>query len=158
MSATQLPQRSRSTTATSGYLGSVLVNAIIFYVINVRPGWEAAPFLTPDTAQVIGLVNASIIAAVVAYLVYVVVDARPIRALGGIVTSAIALATAVQIWQVFPFDFTDSSFDWTIVTRGVLVAAIVGTIVGIIASALMLLGDRSQTGCHRASACEGRTS
>lgn len=158
MSQTQRPQRSRSTPATSGYLGSVLVNAIIFYVINVNPGWEAAPFLTPDTAQVIGLVNASIIATAVAHLVYVVVHSRPIRALGGIVTSGSALAAAVQIWRVFPFDFTASSSDSTILTRAVLVAVIVGTIIGIIASARMLLGGPSQAGCHRASACEWRTS
>ena len=47
----------------AGYVVSVLVNIALLYVVNGWPGWEAVPFLTQDTQQVMGLVNASIVAS-----------------------------------------------------------------------------------------------
>lgn len=134
MSATARQPRATRAPATTGYLGSVIVNAVILCLINVAPGWEVLPVLTPETNQVLGLVNASFVATIVTNVVYLFVDARPVRALGGIVTTAIGLAAGLRIWQVFPFDFTGSSYDWTLVTRVVLGVSIAGAIIGIIAS------------------------
>ena len=72
--------------------------------INIWPGWESLSFLTADTTKVLWLVNASLIAGVVADLVYARYDPPWLVALGGVVTTAIALAALIRIMQVFPVD------------------------------------------------------
>ncbi|RYV50619.1 hypothetical protein [Pengzhenrongella frigida] len=116
----------------TGYLVSVLVNAVLLYAANVWPGWDAVPFLTSDMTLVIGLVNASIIVNLVANLVYLVRDPRWLRALGDLLTVSVGLAAMAAMWQVFPFDFSGSSFDWTLVARILLGVGIGGSIIGIV--------------------------
>ncbi|GAA4413406.1 hypothetical protein GCM10023168_36310 [Fodinibacter luteus] len=119
-----------------GYAVAVAVNAVMLYLVNRSPGWEALPFLTPETTEVLGLVNASIVAGVVANLVYLAWDPPWVRALGDVVTTSIGLTALVQIWQVWPIDL-DSG--WTLVARWVIGIGIVGSVIGII-GALVRLG------------------
>ena len=41
----------------------------------------------------------------------------------------ICLAATVRMWQVFPFDFGSSSFDWALLVRILLVLGIVGVVI-----------------------------
>ncbi|OOL32639.1 hypothetical protein GQ85_06010 [Rhodococcus rhodochrous] len=117
-----------------GYLVAVLLNAAVLYAANVWPGWQAVPFLTDGTRSVIGFVNASILASLVANLLYFLRDPVWFKALGDVVTTAVALLALLQIWQVFPFDFGDASFDWPLVVRIALGLGIVGSVIGIVAA------------------------
>lgn len=136
------PDRPRPSTtspaARTGDLGSVIINGVFLVLLNVAPGWQVLPFLTADTTRVLGAVNASIVASIVAGLVYVVVGSRTIRAVGGVVTAGFALVALLRIWRVFPFDFTGSAYDWTLVTRVVLGFAVAATVVGLLASVALL--------------------
>jgi hypothetical protein len=122
----------------SGYVGAILVNGLFLYALNRWPGWDAVPFLTPDTERVIGIVNASIVTGIVANAIYVLADPLRLRALGEIVTSAVGLAAVIGIWRVFPFDFS-SGFPWDVVVRVLLVVAIVGCGIGILAALARLV-------------------
>jgi hypothetical protein len=115
-----------------GYLVGVGVDTALLYLINVRPGWQVLPFLTADTPQVLGWVNAALIAGVVVNLVYLVTDPRWLRAVGELVTAGIGLVGLVRIWQVFPFDLAGPSFDASWIVRLVLVVAIIGTAIGML--------------------------
>lgn len=115
-----------------GFVIAVLVNAALLFAVNEWPGWDALPFMTEETTEVLGLVNASLVASLVANAVYVGYDAGWLRALGDIVTTSIGLVAMVQIWQVYPFDFAGYSFDWDIVVRALLVIGMVGSVIGII--------------------------
>jgi hypothetical protein len=42
------------------------------------------------------------------------------------------------VWQVFPFDFGGSSFNWGLLIRVVLVVVIVGSIIGIVVQVVTL--------------------
>ena len=117
-----------------GYSIAVVINAVLLYLINRSPGWEAVPFLTDDTPRVLGLVNASLIAGVVANALYLVCDPRWLRALGDIVTTSIGLAALVGLWNVFPFSFAAASVDWELVARWVIAVAIGGSLIGLIVS------------------------
>jgi hypothetical protein len=119
-----------------GYGVSVAVNALLLYAVNVWPGWDVLPFLTGDMHQVLGWVNASMAAGVVANLVYLVHDPRWLKALGDVVTTAIGLAALLRMWAVFPFDFGDSSFDWTTAAHVLLAVGAVGSVIGIVVSAV----------------------
>jgi hypothetical protein len=115
-----------------GYVVAVLVNAAVLYAVNVWPGWQALPFLTEDMRLVLGLVNASMLVSIVANMVYFVADPRWLKALGDIVTTAVGIAALVRMWQVFPFDFSGSSFDWALVVRVAMGIAIGGSAIALV--------------------------
>lgn len=127
-----------TTSRRFGYAVAVAVNAVMLYLVNRSPGWEVLPFLTPETTEVLDIVNASIVASVVANLVYLVRDPDWVRALGDVATTAIGLTALVQIWQVWPLEF-EAGTPWDLVARWVIGIGIVGSVIGIIA-ALVKLG------------------
>ena len=112
-----------------GYLVAALIDATMLYLINARPGWDAVPFLTSGTTEVLPWVNASIVAGVVVNLVYLVRDPRWLRALGDMVTAAFSFAAMVRIWEVFPLDLSDG---WELVARILLGLGLVGTLIGFV--------------------------
>jgi hypothetical protein len=79
---------------------------------------------------VLGLVNASMLVSIVANMV--VADPRWLKALGDIVTTAVGIAALVRMWQVFPFDFSGSSFDWALVVRVAMGVAIGGSAIALV--------------------------
>jgi hypothetical protein len=127
-----------------GYAVAILVNAAMLFAVNRWPGWDAVPFLTTDTREVLALVNASILAGVIANTVYLANDARWVRALGDLVTTSIGLAAMVRIWQVFPLDFAGSSFNWELVARILLAVGIVGSGIAIITALVSLITSPSK--------------
>ncbi len=132
MPARTTPRRPGAAARRFGYLVAVLVNGAVLYAADVWPGWEAVPFLTPETRQVLGLVNASILVSMAANLVCLVNDPRWLKALGDIVTTGVGIAALVRIRAVFPFAFTDTTLDWSLVASVLLVVAIVGSAIGIV--------------------------
>jgi hypothetical protein len=119
-----------------GYLIAITLNAVFFYLINVEPGWQVLPFLTPETPQVLALLNFSVIAAIVINTAYLLYDAPWCRALGDFLLAVVGLAVLERIWRVFPFTFTG----WPVLLiRTVLVVAIVGTVVAMIVNIVQLV-------------------
>jgi hypothetical protein len=134
--------RPRGPTASArrvGYLIGALVGAALLFLIDVQPGWHTLPFLTADTAQVLWLVNGSLIAGILANVVYLVRDTPRVTAFCGLVTTTFGLAATVRIWQVFPFDFTGYSFDWALLIRVLLIFGIVGSAIAILVNGVRLL-------------------
>jgi hypothetical protein len=127
--------RARPGTASRrfGYVVGAAGNALLLYLVNRNPGWQAVPFLTPETTEVLGLVNASIAASLVANVVYVAWDPLWLKALGDLVTTSVAVLASVRIWQVWPLDLAAGSA-WEVVARLVCGLAVVGGLIGIIAS------------------------
>jgi hypothetical protein len=134
MTVTAPAQRTTAAARRGGYAVSVLVNAALLLAVNRWPGWEAVPFLTDRTHLVTGLVNLSIVVNLAANVVYLVRDPGWLKAFGDTVTTAVGLVAVLRIWEVFPFDFGDDSFDWALVARVVLVVAIVGCVIGVVAA------------------------
>lgn len=116
----------------AGYAVAMTVNLVLLFLVNVTPGWQAVPFLTENTTDVLLLVNLSMGAAVVANAVYSVFDPPWVRALGDAVTTSVGLASLVRIWQVFPFEFDTGSVPWDLVARWVIGIGIFGCVVAII--------------------------
>lgn len=125
----------------AGYMIAVGINVVLLWLANVEPGWEVLPFLTPDMAQVMPLVNASIIAGAVANAVYLAADPTWLKALGDLVTTAVGIVAMVAMWRVFPFDFGDASFDWALLFRWVLGVGIAGSAIGIVVNLVSLVSD-----------------
>jgi hypothetical protein len=120
----------KTVTSRGGNVGSALVNAAMLWGINIWPGWQVLPFLTSDMTRVLGIINASLTAGIVANLVFAVIRNRGIMALGNLVVLGIGLAAVLRLWEVFPFDFGDSWSGWPVVVRVLLGLGIAGSIIG----------------------------
>lgn len=120
----------RTSTGRSGNLGSAVVNALLLWGINNWPGWHVLPFLTTDMVRVLDLINASLIAGMVVNLVFVLVRARALMAIGNLVALGFGMAATIRLWEVFPFDFGGSWSGWPVVVRVILVVGIVGAVIG----------------------------
>ena len=125
----------------TGYVFSILINAALLFGINVWPGWDILPFLSEDFTQVLGLVNLSLWVSLAVQLVYLFRDARPVKPLGDVVTLAVNILVGVRMWQVFPFDFGEATFDWELVVRILLVVGIVGMAIAIVVNLVSLVRD-----------------
>ncbi|GAA0504863.1 hypothetical protein Ade02nite_70850 [Paractinoplanes deccanensis] len=121
----------RPTGRRTGYVIAAAVDAALLYVINRWPGWDAVPFLTADTTQVLLAVNLSLVVGVVVNAVWIIHDPRWLTALGGLATTGAGLIALIRIWEVFPFSFT-GGFDWALVTRVMLVVGIAGSMIAMI--------------------------
>jgi len=134
-----------------GYAIAVAVNLLMLYLINVRPGWAAVPFLTDDTVEVLYLVNLSLIVSASVNVLYLGYDTRWFVALGGLATTGVGVVVLARIWQVFPFAFSPGT-DWAVVVRVLLVLAIVGSVIALIVQSVQLvagLGGAGEGGTDR---------
>ena len=122
----------RTATSRSGSVGSAVINALLLWGINIWPGWQILPFLTPDMTRALDLINASLIASLIVNLVCAVIHSRALLALGNIVVMGIGVAALLRLWEVFPFDFGTSWSGWPVLVRVFLVLGIVGSIIGAI--------------------------
>jgi hypothetical protein len=136
-------------TATSrvGSVVLVVLGAALLAAVNVWPGWRAVGFLTEDTVLVLGVVNLSLAAGVVANLAVALLDRPWLHAVGDVLTSALGLLATVRLLQVFPVRFAGSGFDWAVLVRVLLVLGLVGGAIGLVAALVavvrtVLLGRR----------------
>jgi len=126
-----------------GYVVSVLVNAILLFLVNVSPGWEILPFLTPDFALVLGLVSLSLAAGIAVNLLFLAADPPWVVSLGNLTTTGVGLAAMIRLWQVFPLDLPAG---WTTVARVLLVVGIVGSVIGLVVNAVTLVRSAVASG------------
>jgi hypothetical protein len=122
-----------------GYAIAVVLNGVLLYLVNVMPGWEVVSFLTQDFTAVLGLLNLSLVAGIVANLLWITTDPAWLRSLGQVVLSAIGLAVVLQMLDVFPVDFTGWAVDGTWLVRFVLVVAAVGSGLGLLVDGVRLV-------------------
>ncbi|TNC24870.1 hypothetical protein [Amycolatopsis alkalitolerans] len=116
----------------AGYVIAIVLGGALAYLINVAPGWEVLPFLTPETSAVLPLVNASILVGIALNLIWLFIDPPWFTALGGLATTGLGLAALVRFWQVFPVAFAAGSFNWAMLIRIGLVVGIVGSAIGLL--------------------------
>jgi hypothetical protein len=138
--------RSESASAPArkvAYLVGVVVNVILLVLVNVRPGWRELSFLTERMTDVLPLVNLSLLASAAVNAVYLWFDPAWFKSIGQISVSAIGLAAALRTLRVFPFDFSAYAFSWTTVTRVLLVVAVFGSAVAIVAELARLVARAS---------------
>jgi hypothetical protein len=130
-----------------GYTVAVVVNSVLLGMVNVTPGWEAVPFLTEQTPLVLGLVNASMLTAVMLNAVYLLADPMWLRALGDVAQAVVGLAAIARLWQVFPFAFNDSTLDWPLIARWVLAVGAAGSAIALVVGLVSVI--RAAAAPHR---------
>lgn len=124
-----------------GFTAAVVINAVLLGLVNGWPGWRALPILTEDAASVVPVFNFALVIGILVNVVNTIVDIRWVRALGEIITSAVALVFLNQLLVVFPFSFNDGSVDWAFVTRTVLWFAVAGCVISILVSGVIVVRE-----------------
>jgi hypothetical protein len=117
-----------------GYAVAIALNVAFIFLINEWPGWSSVPFLTDDTEAVIPILNAALVISIVVNAIYLIADPRWLRAMGDAVTAAVSFIVIIVTLRVFPFDFSDYSFDWTMLVQVLLGVGLIGCVVGVIAN------------------------
>lgn len=146
-------RRARPASRRLAYRMQAVESTALLFILNVQPGWQALPFLTRETSQVIGLVNFSLAADLVISLVYMANDTPWLISLGDLIGAGIRLAAAIRVWQVFPFNFHGST-GWSILVRVILAATIAGTSINMIVQAVSLTRRSTRIG-RRPAKLEG---
>jgi hypothetical protein len=124
----------------SGYVVAVLVNAVLLWVVNNLEEWDVVPWLTDDFSRVVPIINVSLVASLVANLMYLGYDTGWFKSLTQIVLLSISMAVMIRMYSVFPFDFSAYDFNWETVARVVMILAMVGIGIGIIVEVSKSLG------------------
>ena len=140
----QLPRRrwgeNRSDVRRAGYIGAVVVNCVVLYVMHHLLAW-GVPFVTPAFADVLWAIDLSIEATIVANLLYLFYDERWFRGLLQIGLSVIALLVTAILYARFPFDFGVASWN-QLAQFGLLLvmfALVIATVVQIVVEAVELI-------------------
>lgn len=133
MQQTQLPTPTIARIGRAvGDVVTIGINLAVLYVVRHVVEWGWPGFITVEFDVVEPWISASLLATVVASLVYLVADEPIIRRMGGVVVGIVSLLATIRLWQVYPFDFSSYDFPWSTVTTVVLALAVFGTGVGIV--------------------------
>jgi hypothetical protein len=118
----------------AGYVIAIVINIFLLFVVNNLTSWDVASFLTDDFSEVVPFINLSLLASVGANALYLFVDTPVVKSASQVVVNAVGVVASVALFRVFPFDFADYSFDWAVLIRILLVIAIVGQGIAIVAN------------------------
>lgn len=145
LEATEYPALKRLGSQIGNGVG-IGVSLVLVYIVQNLEEWGWLPFLTDRFGEVVPWITFSLLAGVFTNLAYIVFASQTLRRAGEIVTSLIAIAVTWKVFTVFPFDFSDYDFPWSVLTRLVLVIAIVGAAIGIVVHAVKLVNPRETEG------------
>lgn len=145
MSTTQIdfPSGVRRLGRQTGYAIAILINLGMLFVVRNVLEWDFLPWLTKGFAEVVPWVSFSLLASIVANLIYEINDARVVKSTGQIGVNLISIVVTYQVLKVFPFDFSSYGFDWGIVVRIVLILAMVGAGIGVVTETIALASNGS---------------
>lgn len=122
-------------------IASVLGYTVILVLLNVVPGWQVVPFLTPAVDHAVSLANLALIVMLVSRAVALVEPSPRLRAAARYVVALICLALLAELWVTFPFQFGFEPESWASATRLVLGALFVlALVVGVRSAAGIVRG------------------
>ena len=122
---------------TGGFVGSIVVNSILLYVVHHLLEWQI-DWILPSWADVLWAVDLSLEVSIVLNVLFIVFHPKWFRTLGGAVSSACAVLSTWWVMTVFPFDFGSSGANdlarWILLL--LLIATSIGTFVSLVISVL----------------------
>lgn len=128
-----------------GYGIAIGLSLVLIYIVQNIEEWDFLPFLTDDFGQVVPWITFSLIAGVLAYLMYIFYDSQTLRWSGEIMTNLITIAVTWKVFTVFPFDFEAYEFPWDFLARFVMVLAIVGASIGAVVDLVKIINSGSNS-------------
>lgn len=115
-------------------MGSIVVNAILLYIAQHVLDWQIG-WITPAWSDVLWAVDLTLEASIVINVLYLIIDARWFRNLGGAVSCGFAVLSTWWVYVIYPFEFGSASAND--LARFALVLLIVATTIGMLVSAIV---------------------
>jgi hypothetical protein len=126
----------------SGFIGSIVVNAILLYAAHNVLDWQIG-WIMPSWSDVLWAVDLTLETSIVVNALYLVVDARWFRSLAGAVSCGVAVLSTWWVYVIYPFDFGSAATN-DLVRFGLvllIVATTIATFVTAIVGILQLTGS-----------------
>jgi hypothetical protein len=121
-----------------GYGVAIAINVSMLVAVQFILDWGWLPFLNAEFADLIPWISLGLVATISANLVYEFNDSSAVKSTGQITTNLVSIFVTYQVFLVFPFDFSGSTFNWEVVFRILLVMAMVGAGLGVLVEAVKL--------------------
>lgn len=122
-----------------GYVIGIVFNVAMYYVAHRLLEWEWPSFLTTEFNDVLPYLSVSLIAGMITNALFIGYDAAWFKSVSNIVTSVISFVVGVQMYQVFPFDFSGYETDWAKIFRFAIVVGLVAIVMAVLVEVARLL-------------------
>jgi len=133
-----------------GYGFSLAVYFLGIWIVTNLVEWGWPSFLTEEWNDVVPYLTAALTVAIVATAVLFFFEPKWFRSLVQIVTNLANLVSAIAIWTIWPFAFSDSGFPWETVVPIALAIGVITPVVLIISETVKLVRAISfDTGSRR---------
>jgi hypothetical protein len=132
----QRHEQMRDASRRGGFLGSIVVNAIMLYAAQHVLEWQIG-WITPAWSDVLWVVDLTLEASIVVNALYLIFDASWFRNLGGAVSCGIAVLATWWLYVIYPFDFGSATAND--LARFLLVLLMIATTIGMLATAIIAI-------------------
>ena len=118
---------------TTEYTVAIIFNVIFLYIVNNLLNWHIY-FITPSFNEVIWIINLSIIATIIGNALMLLYRLESFRHIMKIIMNIISFIAVYFVYEVFPFNFYNSLFNWglsiflILIMIGLIIASIVEVI------------------------------
>jgi len=120
----------------SEFIGAIIVNIIILYIVNNLLGWKIS-FIAPTWTQVLFILNLSIVANILANIGFLIYQRGWFRSLAQIILNIIGFVVAYVFYVVFPFIIQT---EWIAIALKILIIlAMVAFVIATIVEVLRLI-------------------
>lgn len=121
------------TVRSNGYIGSIVVNAILLYCVGHLVEWQIS-WITPAWPDVVWILSLSLEVSLAANALFLVYDHDWFRYPVLVACSLVALQAVYVLYVVFPFDF---GIGWNDIAHLALLALILAVGVGTVVTAIL---------------------
>jgi hypothetical protein len=149
MTEAQKPPKKRSSRGARrfGYGVSIIVQVAMLVVVNTILTWDWSfmSWLTDDFSDLLPYINLSLVASIIVNVICMAYDPLWFKSFTQVILAIISFIVAIQTWRIFPFDFSETAFDATILVRFGLVFIMFAIGASIIAETVKMVRELSRT-------------
>lgn len=139
----EISDESKQAARRVGYVIAIVINVAMLVIVQNVLEWGWPAFLTDEFVDVVPWISLSLIASIVVNVIYQFDDSPTVKSIGQIGVNLISVWVTYTVLTVFPFDFSAYAFNWEVVTRVVLILAIVGAGIGALVEGIKLVSSLS---------------
>ena len=132
-------ERNRKREQKSEYFVAIIFNLIFLYIVNNLLNWHVY-FITNAFNDVLWIINLSIIATIIGNALLLVYSPERFRHVIKIILNIFAFIAVYFVYEVFPFNFYDSFYNWGV--NILLILAMIGIIIATIVEIYLLITGR----------------
>lgn len=121
---------------TSGFVAAIIFNIIVWYVVNNILSWNLG-FIAPSFQDVLWIFNISIIATIIANILFLVYHPGWFRSIIQIILNILGFLVCYYLFTIFPFTFSQEAY--SLVLQILLVLGMIALIIASLVEVVRLI-------------------